>query len=598
MYFDALTLAAVVSELRQTIVGGRIQRALLPSPLSVALEVYAGHRRHHLLLSAHPRFARVHLSQARPSRGVDAQTPLLLLLRKYAVRGWILSVEQPDLERVLVLSIAKRPPKRNTGPHATPEAELPAHEEDDEPDQPPPAPGDDLLRCELIVEAMDQRSNIVLVGDNNIILGAARIVTPKMSRRPIVPGEPYELPPPQEKRDPRHTTATGVQALAEGAAGEGGRAGQDLARALVGAYRGLSPLAAREAVFRAVGRADAPLGPDLPWERVAAAVRGLVEGEPEPCLVPGEDAPAAYAPYMLTHMPGARPVASISAAIDAFYAPREQLTAHSQRRAALRQRLLEARERLERQRAALASELERARELDQLRWEGEMIFAFMHTLQPRQAELEVEGRRIALDARKSPVENAQERFRAYDKAKGALEGVPERLRAVEAKLAGLDETLALLELAEGYEQIEAMAREAQAEGYLPASDGGRKGKPARPLPPLRLESSDGYTIYVGRSAGQNQQVTFRLGAPDDLWLHARGIPGAHVIIKSGGRAVPERTLLEAAGLAAYFSAGRGEASVEVEVARRSQVRRVRGGPTGLVTYHAERAVRVAPRPPW
>jgi predicted ribosome quality control (RQC) complex YloA/Tae2 family protein len=195
------------------------------------------------------------------------------------------------------------------------------------------------------------------------------------------------------------------------------------------------------------------------------------------------------------------------------------------------------------------------------------------------------------------VESAQQRFRAYDKAKGALAGVPERLRDVEARLAGLDETVALLELAEGYEQIEAISREAVEEGYLPEG-GGRKGKPARPSPPLRIESSDGYTIYVGRSAGQNQQVTFRLGAPEDLWLHARGVPGAHVIVKSGGREVPERTLLEAAALAAYFSARRGDAGVDVEIARRNQVRRVRRGPAGLVTYAAERAVRATPRPPW
>lgn len=594
MYFDALTLAAVADELRTSVVGGRIQRAILPSQLSVALEVYAGHRRHHLLLSAHPRLARAHLIDAKPSRGVEAQTPLLLLLRKYVVRGWIVSVEQPALERVLVLSIAKRPPPRNTDEPAPPEADEP----DDEQDHVPPAHDDeDLLRCELVLEAMDQRSNIVLVGDDNIILGAARAVTPRMSRRPVLPHEPYELPPPQDKRDPRHITAGGVQALLHGPGGEP-RAGQDLARALVGAYRGISPLAAREAVFRALGTPDAPLAEGLPWERVADEVRGLLLAPPAPCLVPGADAPRAFAPYALTHMPAWRPAESISVALNAFYAPREQLTAHSQRRVALRLRLLDARERLEKQRAALASELERARELDRLRWEGEMIFAFMHTLEPRQDELVVEGRHIALDPRKGPVECAQERFRAYDKAKGALAGVPERLRAVESKLAGLDETVALLELAEGYEQIEAIAREAQDEGYLPGSSGARKAKPARPMPPLRVESSDGFPIYVGRSAGQNQQVTFRLGAPDDLWLHVRGVPGAHVIVKCAGREVPERTLLEAAALAAYFSARRGDASVEVEVARRKQVRRVRGGPAGLVTYQAERALRVAPQPPW
>lgn len=113
MYFDALTLAAVVDELRTAIVGGRVQRVLLPGALSVALEIYAG-RRFYLLLSAHPQFARVQLSPVRISRGADATPPLLLLLRKYVNRGRITAVEQPDLERVLLLSIAKNVPSSAT----------------------------------------------------------------------------------------------------------------------------------------------------------------------------------------------------------------------------------------------------------------------------------------------------------------------------------------------------------------------------------------------------------------------------------------------------------------------------------------------------
>ena len=114
---------------------------------------------------------------------------------------------------------------------------------------------------------------------------------------------------------------------------------------------------------------------------------------------------------------------------------------------------------------------------------------------------------------------------------------------------------------------------------------------------LRVESSDGFAIYVGRSAGQNEQVTFKIGAGDDLWLHARGLPGAHVIVKSGGRAVPEQTLREAAGLAAYFSQARGEPAVEIDISRRSLVRHIPNAPAGLVTYRAERTIRAAPRGP-
>ncbi|MDW8212272.1 MAG: NFACT RNA binding domain-containing protein [Roseiflexaceae bacterium] len=585
MYFDALTLAAVVDELRTSIVGGRVQRVLLPGALSVALEIYAG-RRFYLLLSAHPQFARVQLSPIRLSRGTDATPPLLLLLRKYVNHGRITAVEQPDLERVLLLSIAKRPLPRNSD-----------HEDDATLDD-DGAPSDDAaleeetLRCELIVEIMEQRSNIVLVGDDNIILAAARHVTPRMSRRPVLPREPYELPPPQTKRDPRQATAAELRAAVPD--------GQpDLARALVAAYRGLSPLAAREAVYRVMGRTLVPTGADLPWDALADALRQLWQMPWSPHIVVDESGPIAFAPYEITHLPGARPCPSMSAALDEYYSARERLTAHQQRRDALRERLNDARERLERQRSALQAELQRAADLDRLRWEGEMIFAFLHALTPGQDHLEVEGRTITLDPRKSPVECAQERFRAYDKAKSALAGLPERLRAVELRLAGLDETLALLDLAERFEEIEAIAREAEAEGYLgPAPAERARKRPARPMPPLRVESSDGFTIYVGRTAQQNEQVTFRLGAPDDLWLHVRGAPGAHVIIKTGGRDVPERTIEEAAALAAYYSSLRSSVSVDVEIARRRHVRKVRGGPAGLVTYQAERAVRVAPRSPW
>src|SRR5437762_10046537 len=131
MYFDALTLAAVADELEDTILGGRIQRVLLTSPLSVALEIYARGRRSHLLLSAHPQFTRVHLSTTKPSRGVERDTPLLLLLRKYVVGGRVAEIEQPELERALVLSIVTGPQARNIANHQAadqPDSPLDAHD--------------------------------------------------------------------------------------------------------------------------------------------------------------------------------------------------------------------------------------------------------------------------------------------------------------------------------------------------------------------------------------------------------------------------------------------------------------------------------------
>lgn len=568
MNFDALTLAAVADELRRTIVGGRIQRVLLPTPLSIGLEVYHAGRRHQFFASADPRMARVHLLTAKPTRGVERETPLVLLLRKYVRNGIVAAVDQPDLERVLVLSIIKHPPPRK--------------DEADEDDV------DEERRCELIFEVMGQRSNILLVDDDNLILDAVKRVPATTGRRTILPREVYTAPAqPGSRRDPRTATANGIAALLDGSE-------RDLGKALTGAYAGVSPQQAREAIFRATGQTTATLDPDLPFAAIADALRALWTDPFAPSLAYQNAAPVAFAPYIMRQFPDVRAVDSISAALDAFYAAADQVTAHAQRRQALAQRLLDVRERLQRQHDALSRELVRAEALDRLRWEGEMIYGFLYEIQPGQTALVVEGQTIKLDPDKPPVENAQARFREYNKAKGALAGVPERVAAVNGQLHYLDETLALLDLAEGYEAIAAIEREVEEQGMLKAS--GKHNVKGPRAAPLRLQSSDGLPIFVGRSAGQNEEVTFRLARPDDLWLHVHGQPGAHVVVQAEGD-VPDRTLEEAAGLAAYFSKARTATSVEVIVTQRRNVRKIPGGPPGLVSYRNERAVRAAPLAP-
>ncbi len=577
MNFDALTLAAVADELRRTIVGGRIQRVLLTSPLSIGMEVYHAGKRWQLAASADPRNARLHLITAKPTRGVERETPLSLLLRKYVRNGIVSTIEQPPLERVLVLSIIKHPPVRKDDGGAEPD--------DDDVDA--------EQRCELVFEVMGQRSNIILVDDDNLILDAVKRIPAEGNRRTIMPREVYVAPPRQlDRRDPRTVTANGIAVLLQETAGQTER---DLGKAIIGAYAGVSPQQAREAIMRATGQPKAELSPTLPFEAIAAALRGLWTEPFAPSLAYADDQPTAFAPYLMTQYPHVQPVSSISAALEAFYASSDQITAHAQRREALRQRLLDVRERLQRQHDALSRELERAAALDRLRWEGEMIFGYLHTLEPGQTTLQVEGETIKLDPHKTPVENAQARFREYDKAKGALAGVPERLAAADGQLRYLDETLTLLELADSYEAIAAIEREVQEQGLVKPSGGKAQMRGPRGAP-LRLQSSDGLAILVGRSAGQNDEVTFRLARPDDLWLHVRDMPGAHVVVQAAGD-VPQRTVDEAAGLAAHFSAARNSTSAEVIVTQRRHVRKIPGGPPGLVSFRNEHTIRAAPVAP-
>lgn len=609
MYFDALTLAAVADELRTTIVGGRIQRVLLPDTASIGLEIYAHRQRHYLLASAHPHLARVHLVGGKLSRGVERETPLLLLLRKYLLGGRVVSLEQPPLERILLVSIVK---ETETCNHPAGEGEAATGKAGEPGEAAPSLPTSaEPLACELVIETMERRSNIILVDENNLVLDSVRRVPARISRRVVLPRHIYELPPRQEKSDPATATADEVRQFWADSEGSKAKSRVDkMARALVAGFRGVSPQVAREAAHRAGWHEPSPGAPpeQAAVEAVAAALRELFLSPWEPTLLiePGEEEgerPRAFAPYRLTHLEGtALPQSSMNSALDAFYAAHQELTHHQQRRDEVLHRLNEGRKRLEHQLNQLRAEQERTRDADRLRWEGEMIFAFLHAIEPGESRLEVEGEQIALDPQRSAVEQARERFRAYDKARSGQVSVAERIRATETTLAGLEEVAALLALTTEREQIEQLAHEAGDQGYLasghqPAAKQHSKQRQPPRLKPLHIVSSDGVDIYVGRSATQNAEVTFRIGRPDDLWLHVRGMPGAHVIVRSGGRAVPESTLLEAAGLAAFFSRARAETSAEVDVAPRKLVRKVRGGPPGLVTYRAERTVRVAPRAP-
>jgi len=168
VYFDAMTTAAVVDELRETILDGRVQAVIQPDEWSIGLEVYAQRQRRYLLLSAHPDYARVHLVREKLRRGVEGASPLLLLLRKYVRGGRIVGVAQPPFERILHLRVAHREGEST-----------------------------------FIAEVMGRYANLVLVAADGIVMGCLKRVGPEMSRvRTLLPDQLYVPLPPQPKLDP------------------------------------------------------------------------------------------------------------------------------------------------------------------------------------------------------------------------------------------------------------------------------------------------------------------------------------------------------------------------------------------------------------
>ncbi len=558
MYFDALTTAAMAAELQATLAGGKVQDIVLVDMLTLGMEIYAQHERQYLLLSAQPGNARVQRLSTKPRRGPEAPLPILLLLRKYVRGGRLLGVAQRDFERILSFELV--------GPEGP---------------------------VTLLAEIMGRRSNLILLSPEGVVMEAIKRVTPEQSRRPVQPGRPYEPPPPLQKASVASLTPARLTALL--AAGEG-----SLSRRLVDAVAGMSPLLAREVIFRATGNAGAESAD--PAQLLAAGRALLVEmpqnGAWAPTVGLEEDVVTAYAPYELTHMAAHRAAPCMSVAIEEFVEAQGSSEPYAEAKDRVHKMIEAAREREARRRTAIARDIRPEEEAAHLREMGEWILAYASQIRRRQEELVVEGLEgealhIKLDPERSPAENAQRYFREYDNARAAAREGPRRLAEVDRALARIAQWETDLKLAENRGEIDQVRAELVEAGYVRTKS--RRLPKVAVAGPKRIETEEGFVVWIGRSSRQNAAVLER-AAPLDLWFHVHGLPGGHIVLVTGGRPAPEALIQRVAGVAAYYSAARGEPRAEVDVTERRNVRPIPGAGPGQVTYRGERTLVVTPAP--
>jgi predicted ribosome quality control (RQC) complex YloA/Tae2 family protein len=596
MTFDALTLAAVRDELAPRLSGARMQKIVFVDELSLAIEFFApGVGRTNVLLSAHLEQARVHAIRQLPARGIERDSPFDLLVRKHLRHARVRSIRQPRLERVFELECEQRDPS----------------------DRP--------YRVVVIVEAMGRRSNLLLVDGEGLILDAARRTPPsRNARRPVLPHLPYAPPPPQDRLMPEDVTA---ESLSTGAGGP-------LDRWLAQRVAGLSPGAAREIVFRATSNAHTMVE-GVDWARLAAETRAFLALADthawSPCVAFDVEGRALdYAPYALTHLEdaGARleGAESISEAIQAYYAASERagFAPRGDPLAAERKALIAPLDRAmrtaDRRVAALEHQLNIGQsDREPLRRAGDLILAHLTEIGLEATEFAVEGERVELDPRLSAIENAQSYFALYRRARETEERVPRLLAEARHASEHLADLRTLVEVAGHMDAIRALRREvASATSGRPSTDaegskdgkarsgkrgtgraGDRGSKAAAPYRRVALSNGDGdgWEALIGTSAVGNATVTFDVARGEDLWLHARGVAGAHVVLRSmtASGEPPTGVVERAAELAAGHSASRGAGAVEVDVTQRRYVKKIPGGPPGLVRYANERTLRVTPR---
>ncbi|MCA1023340.1 NFACT family protein [Halobacillus litoralis] len=559
MSFDGIVTRAATNELNHVLQSGRIMKIYQPTDTELVFTVRSQRTKHTLLLSAHPSYARFHLTNDQYHN--PKEPPMLcMLLRKHLVGGFIESIEQVDMERIVKIQIRTR-------------NEI----------------GDETYKT-LIIEVMGKHSNILLVDEQEgHILDSIKHLPPSQNRhRTIMPGQPYKLPPEQGKINPVELEPEQLVKKLDFNAGR-------LDKQILSIVMGFSPMITKEIAEKA--GVNGPSGYKTAYEEVR---NRILDHSYEPQVKRG-DKEQFYVLPLQAFGEEAESFSTVSGMLDAFYSGKAERDRVKQQAGDLFRFLKNERDKNKRKIKKHEDTLKKSEAAGDYQKLGELLTAHMHLVQngdenvtvidyydPDQKEMSIE-----LNPNKTPSENAQSYFQTYQKMKKSKQVVQKEIEKAEIEIAYFERLIQQVETARE-EDIEEIREELREQGYMKkksASAGRKKNKPKKPAPET-FQSSDGTMIYVGRNNKQNEYLTNRMAGKSDIWLHAKDIPGSHVVIKDENPS--EDTLLEAAQLAANFSKSSRSSSVPVDYTQIKHVKKPSGAKPGFVTYDHQQTLFVTP----
>ena len=498
-----------------------------------------------------------------------------MLLRKHLVGARIESIEQPDLERVVTLTLRTSDEMGETG------------------------------KRQLVLEAMGRRANLLLLDAEGRILDCMRRVPfEPNSDRALLPGLFYRLPTPLGKLSLLSETDAALSLLERG-----GEPEERVDQWIVDRFTGVSPLIARELVQRAAGTTDARFGELDDASRAALCREAEALGtrlrmnDYTPTLLSRDGRSADFTYCPITQYGAETAVEaceSFSALLDEFYELRERQELSARRGKELSHAATVARDRMARKSETLKREYAATQDRDKLRLCGDLITANLYRMERGMASLKAENYyedgqpevTIPLDPLLTPQQNAARYYKRYNKAKSAEVHLREQIEKAEAERAYLESVLQELAQAETESEFDEIRRELQETGFL--RRGKEKKDKRRGTAPREYRSSAGLRILVGRNNAQNDQLTLKRADKRDLWLHAQKTHGSHVILCTEGREADSRSVREAAALAAYFSQARDSANVPVDYTPVRYVKKPAGARPGYVIYETYQTVYVTP----
>lgn len=572
MPLDGYTLHFLTGELREALLGSRVEKVHQPARQELVLHLRSYRTAFKLFLSASANSPRLHITDYAPEN--PAKPPMLcMLLRKYLIGAKLREITQSGLDRTVFLDF-----------DATNEI-------------------GDPVSLRLCVEIMAKHSNIILLDGSGVILDAVKRVDGTLSSyRQVLPGLAYVSPPQQDKLDLRDASPDDVL--------ERLRRFPDkaLPSALLQSLQGASPLICREIASRCA--AEETCVRDLTQPQSArlaqtlSALQATLNTGGEPIILCDADGRYADFSFMdVTQYGFARTpkkCESFSALLDDFYFERDRLDRTHQRAADMLKALSNAAARTARKLDAQRVELERCADRETLRIRGELVQSYAGMLEKGAPFYDVpnyydDGRilRIPADPALTPMANAQKYYKEYRKAKTAEQMLTELIDAGEQELQYIETLTDLVSRADTGADLSALRDEIEAAGYLKRKRKANEKNP-KPLPPIEYRSTDGFRILVGRNNLQNDRLSLKTAKGSDLWLHTQKIPGSHVIVCAEGREIPPSTIEQAAMIAAYNSKARESAQVPVDYTFAKHLKKPVGAKPGKVIYHVYSTLTINP----
>lgn len=562
MAFDGITTACLLNEIADRITGGRINKIAQPEKDELLLTIHRDKEPCRLLLSADASWPLVYFTKENKKSPMTAPN-FCMLLRKHIQGGRITSVTQPGLERILNFEIEHL---NEMG---------------------------DLCHKTLAVEMMGKHSNIIFYNEEKIIIDSIKHISGMVSSvREVLPGKPYFIPRTINKADAMAGHLTPEQFCAA-------ISKKPLAvyQSLYMSYTGFSPVVSQEICYRAKVDADQPVQTltDLQmrclYEAFSQYIEKIRQKEYTPNIVFEGKMPIEFGvlPFQMYQDMSVREYDSVSDVLHDYYAQRSMQTRIRQKSVDLRRIVQTALERNIKKYDLQMKQLKDTEKRDKYRICGELLQAYAYQIPQGQKRVEVdnyytgEKQVLSLDPELTPLQNAQKYFEKYGKLKRTYEALSQLTVETMREIEHLESIMTALDIAQKEEDLVQIKEELTQSGYIRRKGNTKKVRVTSR--PFHFISSDGYHMYVGKNNYQNDELTFQFAQGGDWWFHAKQIPGSHVIVKSDGKNLPDRTFEEAGRLAAHFSRAREQDKVEVDYIQKKHVKKPSGAKPGFVVYY-------------